>query len=371
MLRLQVTQAVRVIAEAGVNHNGSIGRALALVDAAADAGADIVKFQTFRASHVARSGAATAAYQARATGLSSQLELLSGLELDVAAHRRLIAHCSARGIGFLSTPFDLASLAMLIDDLHVEALKLSSGDLTNGPLLLAAAQSGRAVILSTGMAYLGEIEAALGVLAFGYTAAGASPPTPRAFEDAYLSDAGRRALAERVTLLHCTTEYPASFESVNLRAMDTLRDAFGLSVGLSDHTPGIAVALAGVARGARLIEKHLTLDRSLPGPDQQASLEPGELRTLVAGVRAIEAALGDGIKRPAAAELMNRTVARRSLVAARAIRAGELFGPDNLAVKRPGDGQSPMAYWRLLGRPARHDYEADEAIDEPDAREWT
>jgi len=367
-LPLSAPHAVRVIAEAGVNHNGSLDRALALVDAAAEAGADVVKFQTFRAADVVRPGAPKAAYQARSTGAAeSQLGMLRELELDVSAHRRLVERCAERRIGFLSTPFDAASLALLVEELHLDTLKLPSGELTNGPLLLAAARSGCRILLSTGMAYLGEVEEALRVLAFGYVGSGETP-SRQALEDASLSGPGRQAVAERVTLLHCTTEYPAAFDGVNLRAMDTLREAFGVAVGLSDHTCGIAVALAAAARGASVVEKHFTLDRRLPGPDHQASLEPGELHAMVEGIRAVEQALGDAVKRPVAGELANRTVTRKSLVAARAIRQGERFSADNLTAKRPADGCSPMAYWDLLDRTASRQYDADATIDEPGAR---
>jgi N-acetylneuraminate synthase len=352
-----------VIAEAGVNHNGSLDRALAMVDAAADARADAVKFQTFRASDLARGDAPAAPYQARAAGAVSQRDLLRPLELDAAAHRRLLERCRERRIAFLSTPFDLASLRLLVDGLALDTIKLPSGELTNGPLLLAAARSGRQLLLSTGMAYLGEVEDALRILAFGFAGGGAAP-SRGAFEDAYLGDAGQRALADRVILLHCTSDYPAPAAAVNLRAMDTLAGAFGLRVGLSDHTLGTAIPIAAAARGACVIEKHFTLDRRLPGPDHQASLEPAELAALVAGVRAVEQALGHPAKRPGPDELANRRIVRKSLVAARSIRRGEPFSEENLTAKRPGDGCSPMAYWDLLGRPASRDYACDAAIDE-------
>lgn len=355
---------VRVIAEAGVNHNGSLDRALAMVDAAADAGADAVKFQTFRASDLVRGDAPPAPYQVTAAGPAvSQHDLLRPLELDAADHHRLLERCRQRRIAFLSTPFDLASLELLVDGLSLDTIKLPSGELTNGPLLLAAARSGRRLLLSTGMAYLGEVEDALRILAFGFTGGGAAP-SRQTFEEAYLSEAGQRALADRVILLHCTSEYPAPAATVNLRAMDTLADAFGLPVGLSDHTLGTAIPIAAAARGACVIEKHFTLDRRLPGPDQQASLEPDELAAVVAGVRAVEEALGHRAKRPGPGELANRLIVRKSLVAARPIRRGEPLSVENMTAKRPGDGCSPMAYWDLLGRAATRDYARDGAIDE-------
>ncbi|HRH81867.1 MAG TPA: N-acetylneuraminate synthase [Thiobacillaceae bacterium] len=350
-----------VIAEAGVNHNGSLARALELVEVAAAAGADAVKFQTFRAQALVTRAVPKAEYQVANTGdAASQMEMLKALELDAAAHLGLRDRCRELGIVFLSTPFDRESLVFLAGELGVPTLKIGSGDLTNGPLLLAAAQTGLPVILSTGMSGLAEVEDALGVLAFGYATAGALPGQ-EAFRAAFASPAGRLALRERVTLLHCTTEYPAPFDQVNLRAMDTLAAAFGLPVGLSDHTPGIAVAVAAAARGARVIEKHFTLDRNLPGPDHRASLEPDELAGLVRSVRQVEAALGDALKCPTEAEWKNLPIARRGLVAVRPVRKGERFTADNVEVKR-GGGDSPMNYWDWLGRTADRDYAEDEAL---------
>ncbi len=351
-----------IIAEAGVNHNGSRELALRLVDAAADAGADIVKFQAFRAEALAATFAPKAEYQAKTTGVAqSQLEMLRSLELGEADFREIRQHCRKRGIRFLATPFDEQSLDDLVNKHEVEAIKLGSGDVTNAPLLARAARSRRRVILSTGMSTLAEVEAALGVLAHGYASA-QEPPSLDAFRKAFRSAAGQEALRRHVTLLHCTTEYPAAYEDVNLRAMDTLRATFGLPVGLSDHTPGIHVAVAAVARGAVAIEKHLTLDRNLPGPDHRASLEPGEFRQLVTAIRQVEAALGSDTKAPAPGELANVPVARRSLVAARDIRKGEAFTAENLAVKRPGGGISPMHYWEWLGRVAERDYKKDQPL---------
>lgn len=351
-----------VIAEAGVNHNGSLELALRLVDEAAEAGADVVKFQTFRADGLASRFAPKAEYQQRETGNEqSQLDMLRALELDEDAHRRLIERCASRGVEFLSTPFDQESLRLLTEVFGLPRLKLGSGELTNAPLLLAAARTGKPIILSTGMGTLAEVEEALGVMAFGYAGDGIEPSRP-AFRAAFASDAGRIVLRDKVTLLHCTTEYPTPASDVNLRAMDALRSTFGLPVGYSDHTEGATIALAAVARGASIIEKHFTLDRSLPGPDHKASLTPAELVSMVAEIRRVEAALGDGVKRPAESERKNMSVARKSLVAARAIAAGEMFGPDNLAVKRPGGGIEPLRYWELLGRPAPRAFSEDEQI---------
>ena len=351
-----------VIAEAGVNHNGSLERALQLVDVAADSGADAVKFQTFRAEELVTANAAKAAYQVANTGQDDgQLAMLRALELKPADHASLVARCRERGIRFMSTAFDEASLAFL-GTLDMPAVKIPSGDITAGPLLLQAARLGRPLIVSTGMSTLADIEAALGVIAFGLTGQG-EPGGREQLAVAYASPQGQAALRAKVTLLHCVTQYPAPAEAVNLRAMDTLAEAFGLPVGYSDHTSGVEVSLAAVARGACVIEKHFTLDRNLPGPDHAASLEPGELTQLVKGIRCIEQALGSARKMPAVAELPNRAVARRSIVAARAIRAGEVLRADMLAIKRPGSGLSPLDWWDVLGRPARRDYAADEAIE--------
>ena len=351
-----------VIAEAGVNHNGSLEQALRLVDVAAEAGADAVKFQTFKADQLATLAAAKAEYQVSNTGdAGSQLAMLRRLELSLADHEVLLAHCRTRGIRFMSTAFDAGSLAFLAT-LDMPALKIPSGDITCGPLLLQAARLHRPLIVSTGMSTLADIEQALGVIAFGLTLP--REPTGRAdFDAAWCSTSGRAALREHVTLLHCVTQYPAPPAAVNLRAMDTMAAAFGLPVGYSDHTLGIEVAIAAVARGATVIEKHFTLDRTLPGPDHAASLEPAELVQLVRAIRNVEQALGSALKAPAPEEAGNRPIARRSLVAARPIRRGESISVDALAFKRPGHGVSPMMFWDLLGRPAQRDYAPDELIE--------
>jgi N-acetylneuraminate synthase len=353
---------ITVIAEAGVNHNGKLEIALGLVDAAAAAGADIVKFQTFRADQLATASAEQADYQRRNTGASSsQLDMLKALELNDAAHRHLLSHCQKRGIGFLSTPFDPVSLDLLVDGIGLRTLKVGSGDLTNAPMLLAIAQRRCSVILSTGMATMAEIEEALGVLAFGYM--GNAVPDRVKFRKAFDSGDGQAELRTNVTLLHCTSDYPAIDSEINLKAMDTLSETFGLPVGFSDHSKGIAVAIAAVARGAVMVEKHLTLDRGLPGPDHVASIEPHDFTAMVDGIRQIERALGDGRKAPMPSELKTIPVARKSLVARVAISRGEQFSSDNLAVKRPGTGGPPILFWELIGRVADRDYAADEVID--------
>lgn len=352
-----------IIAEAGVNHNGSIKMALELVDAAAEAGADVVKFQTFKAANVVTARARKADYQAVNTGeVGSQLEMLQNLELSLQAHKQLVDRCFARGIGFMSTAFDLDSLEF-ISTLNVPAIKIPSGDITYAPMLLRAARLGRPLFVSTGMCNLSDIEAALGVIAFGLIHQGI-PTSGAECDKAQWSATGQRALRENVTLMHCVTQYPAPPATANLRAMDTLAAAFGLRVGYSDHTAGITVAIAAAARGAAVIEKHFTLNRSLPGPDHAASLEPAELANLVTAVGEVTQALGSPRKVATDVELGNRVIARRSIVAARPIVRGQTITLDDLAFKRPAEGLSPHATWQVLGRPARRDYELDEALDE-------
>lgn len=328
-----------VIAEAGVNHNGDLGLAKRLIDEAAAAGADLVKFQTFSASRLVTPFAAKAQYQTQAAdGNESQYEMLRRLELTADMHKQLIEHCAACNIGFFSTGFDIESVNLLVS-LGQDHFKIPSGEITNLPYLRHIGQLGKAVMLSTGMATMGEIEAAIDVLE--------NAGTPRA----------------AITALHCTTEYPAPMADVNLRAMQSIGTAFGVSVGYSDHTAGIEVAIAAVAMGACVIEKHFSLDRSLPGPDQKASLEPAEFKLMVGAIRNIEIALGDGIKRTTPSEAANKPIVRKSLVASRAIRAGELFCAKNMTTKRPGTGISPMRWDEVIGRPAPRNFSPDELIE--------
>jgi N-acetylneuraminate synthase len=355
-------QHTYIIAEAGVNHNGSLDMAIQLVEVAAKAGADAVKFQTFKADKLVSRSAPKADYQTRTTDADeSQLEMIRRLELDEHAHEILIEQCKTCGIEFLSTPFDFESVDLLAGRFDLSCIKIPSGDITNAPLLLKIARTGKPVILSTGMSTLGEVEDALGVLAFGYL--GNSNPAIEAFRAVYCSAEGQAILHDKVTLLHCTTEYPAPFEDVNLNVMDTLKKAFGLPVGYSDHTEGIAVPIAAVARGAVIIEKHFTLDRSLPGPDHKASLEPAELKQMVSAIRVVELALGTGRKCPTPSERKNIGVARKSLVAACTMRAGETFTDETLTVKRPGNGLSPMNYWEMINRKAARNFTDDEEIE--------
>jgi N,N'-diacetyllegionaminate synthase len=328
-----------VIAEAGVNHNGDLQLARQLVAQAAAAGADLVKFQSFVASRNITASAPKADYQVASTGGGeSQLDMVRKLELSRRDHELLVDECRRHGIGFFSTAFDAESFDLLLS-LGAQRVKIPSGEITNLPLLRRFAGSGLPVLLSTGMATLGEIEQAIEVLEAGGTS------------------------RSRITVLHCTTEYPAPVDEVNLRAMASMRAAFGVEVGYSDHTPGIEISVAAVALGATVIEKHFTLDRNLPGPDHQASLEPAQFRAMVDAIRNVEKALGDGIKRPTPSELRNRPIARKSIVASRPIRAGEIFSTDNLAVKRPGTGMSPMRWDEIVGRPAKRDFHTDEMIE--------
>jgi N-acetylneuraminate synthase len=356
-----MTTHTLIIAEAGVNHDGSLEKALALVDAAADAGADIVKFQTFNAKALTSGAAKKADYQQRTTDAAeSQLAMLERLELPPAAHHTLIARAAERDIEFLSTPFDDASLGFLLS-LKLPRIKIGSGDLTNAPLLHAAARAGATLILSTGMATLGEIEEALGVLAHGY-AQRSDPAGVVSFRAAWRDPAARTALARHVSLLHCTTEYPCPIADVNLAAMATMRSAFLLPVGYSDHTDGFEISVAAVALGATIIEKHLTLDRNAPGPDHAASLEPDDFGRMVSAIRKVEAALGDGVKTPRESEVRNVPVARKSIVAARALRAGEIIGPADITAKRPGAGRPPIDYWSLIGTAAPRALEPDDPV---------
>jgi len=334
-----MTKRTLIIAEAGVNHNGDLDLAMKLIDVAAEAGADLVKFQTFSADRLVTRTAQKAEYQMIATDAEeSQHAMLHRLELTADMHNEIIARCAARNIGFFSTGFDIESVDLLMR-LGQDRVKIPSGEITNLPYLRHIGQLGKTIILSTGMATLDEIEAALKVL----------------------EHAGTRR--DGVTILHCNTEYPARVSDVNLRAMLTIRDAFGVAVGYSDHTQGIEVAIAAVAIGATVIEKHFTLDRELPGPDHKASLEPNELKAMVAAIRNVDQAMGDGIKRPSAGESKNKPVARKSLVAKCVIRAGEVFSDNNLGAKRPGIGVSPMRWDEVLGRKAPRDFAPGELIE--------
>jgi N,N'-diacetyllegionaminate synthase len=327
-----------IIAEAGVNHNGDIELAKKLIDVAADAGADLVKFQTFSADRLVTQSALKAEYQALATDkIESQHEMLRKLELTESMHHELINHCANRKIGFFSTGFDVESINFLVS-LGQELFKIPSGEITNLPFLQHVGRLGKEVLLSTGMSNMHEVAAALNALELAGTH------------------------KNRITVLHCTSAYPAEISDVNLRAMLSIQDEFGVEVGYSDHTLGVEVAIAAVALGAKVIEKHFTLDRNMTGPDHKASLEPDELIRMVVGIRSIEKALGDGNKVITQNEIQNRDVARKSIVASRDIQAGEVFTENNLTAKRPGTGISPMEWDEVIGTKAKQSYVKDELI---------
>lgn len=329
---------VLIIAEAGVNHNGDINLAKKLIEQAAKAGADVVKFQTFKANSCVSVSAKKAKYQLETTAKEeSQLEMIQKLELSYESHFELMKHCKKHGITFLSTPFDLESVEFL-RGLDLPYFKIPSGEITNLPYLKAVAKCKKKVLLSTGMANLGEIEAALTIL--------------------------RKNGTRNITLLHCNTEYPTPFEDVNLNALKTLKEAFKLEVGYSDHTEGIVASLGAVALGAVVIEKHFTLDKTMEGPDHRASLEFEELRALCKGIRELEKALGSGIKKASKSEAKNKIIARKSLVAKCIIQKGEKFSEQNLTTKRPGSGISAMRYEEYLGKRALKTYKKDELINE-------
>lgn len=328
---------VLIIAEAGVNHNGSLYNAKKLVDAAKAAGVDIVKFQTFDVDSMTSKNADMAEYQKENIGMvKSQKDMLLELTLSKDEFRNLSEYCTEQNIKFLSTPFDIESIHFL-NELGCDIWKIPSGEITNYPYLVEIAKTGKPIILSTGMCELAEIEAALNLL--------------------------KENGAGEVSLLHCTTEYPTPYEDVNLKAMQTLKDKFGLRVGYSDHTKGVEVPIAAVAMGAIIIEKHFTLDKNMEGPDHKASLEPHELKQMVDSIRNIEKAMGDGIKKPAASEIKNIAIARKSIVAKKTISTGQIFTEENITTKRPGNGISPMKWNDVLGTKAKRDFAEDELIE--------
>lgn len=328
--------SVFIIAEAGVNHNGKLELAYKLVDAAKEAGADCIKFQTFKADNLVSGSAQKADYQKGTTGDGSQKEMLKNLELSFDEFIALKEYCDKEGICFLSTPFDFESIDFL-DSIDMPFWKIPSGEVTNLPYLMTLARTEKPVIMSTGMCSMEEIEAAIRVL-----------------KDNGTTD---------IRLLHCNTEYPTPFEDVNLKAMETMRREFGVEVGYSDHTKGIEVPIAATALGATIIEKHFTLDRNMEGPDHKASLEPQELAAMVSSIRHIEKSLGTGVKAPSPSELKNVSVARKSIVASKAISKGEVFTAENITVKRPGNGISPMKWFDVIGQIANRNFVADEMIE--------
>jgi N,N'-diacetyllegionaminate synthase len=330
---------VIVIAEAGVNHNGNIVLAKKLIDSAYEAGADAVKFQTFKAEKLISKNAPKAEYQKQSTDSNeSQFEMIKKLELDLETHKELLSYCNKKNIKFLSTPFDLDSIDLL-NKLGLNIFKIGSGEITNLPYLRKIGSLKKKVIISTGMSDLGEIEDALDILISSGTS------------------------KENITVLHCNTEYPTPIEDVNLKAMLTIKNAFDINIGYSDHTLGIEVPIAAVALGATVIEKHFTLDKTMEGPDHKASLEPHELKQMVCSIRNIEKAMGNGIKKPSLSEKKNINIARKSLIASKEIKKGEIFSENNLTVKRPGNGISPMRWDEFIGKVVTKDYNADDLIE--------
>ncbi len=336
----KIMQKTIIIAEAGVNHNGDINLAKKLIEVASDAGADYVKFQTFIASNCVSKIAKKAKYQLQNTLVDeNQLDMIKKLELSKQDHEILINHCKKHSIKFLSTAFDLESIEFL-SSLNLDFFKIPSGEITNFPYLKKIASYDKKIILSTGMATLGEIKKALDILVQNGTQ------------------------RDKIIILHCNTEYPTPFEDVNLKAMQTLKETFNLPIGYSDHTLGINIPIAAVAMGACVIEKHFTLDKNMQGPDHKASLEPEELKAMVKSIRELEQAFGDGIKIPSKSESKNKIIARKSLIAKKNIKKGEKFNEENLTTKRPGNGICAMKYEEYLGKIAKKDYMEDELIDE-------
>lgn len=356
-----------IIAEAGVNHNGNRDMAFQLIDAAADSGADAIKFQTFIAKNLVLEDAPKAYYQLKGNNSNeSQYEMLRRLELPFDLYFELIDYSNKKGIEFLSTAFDDESFNFLKNDLNLKKFKISSGDITNGPLLLLHARTCSELIISTGMSTLGEIEDALSVVAFGLIHGEKNnvEPSKKEFKVAYSSIEGQALLREKVTLLHCTSEYPAPIDDINLEAIISLRKVFNLNIGYSDHSEGIMVPIAATAIGATMIEKHFTLDKSLSGPDHRASLSPNELSDMISKIRSIEIAMGNGLKHPRASELKNINIARKSIFAVKNISIGEKFTESNIALKRPGYGKSPMEYWDLIGKTSKNNYSEHAVIFE-------
>lgn len=353
-------EKVLIIAEAGVNHNGSLERAIEMVKVAKACGADIVKFQSFSADSITTRANHMADYQKKNTKTdTAQWEMLKQLELSEDDHFAIFNCCEKEGIEFVSSPFDVHFVGFL-KELGVTRFKIPSGEITNGPLLLAIAATSIPAILSTGMSTLSDISNALKVLSYGYSKRSGAPTS---FTDSFESSE-IDILKKYVSLLQCTSEYPAEPHKANLRAMETLKKIFGLTVGFSDHTQGVAISTAAVAMGAQIIEKHFTLDKSLPGPDHNASLDPTELKFLISSIRDVESAMGTGKKIPTEEEIKVSKVARKVLVAAKKISIGEIFSELNLTVKRGGFGISPMYYWRLLGKKSTQSYDLDDVVAE-------
>ena len=354
-------QPTFIIAEVGVNHNGIEDIAIELIDGALEAGADAVKFQTFNSSELATQKAMKAPYQ-EISNESNQLEMLKKLELSFDVQKRLKEYCEKKGITFMSTAFDKESLDFLLFDLDISILKIPSGELNNHPLLLDFSKAKRKMILSTGMSTMDEIEESLGVIAFGLI--GDGKPSKESFANAFKSSNGKKMLRKFVTLLHCSSQYPTPLDDSNIRVMETLKKYFGLSVGFSDHTQDMLVAITAASLGATIIEKHITLDKEMMGPDHMSSSDINEFKDYVASIRKVERILGSKKKTILKGEISNRKVSRKSLVAKKAIKKNELFTEENITTKRPGDGMSPKDFWRILGKKSKKKYIKDDQIDE-------
>lgn len=350
-----------IIAEAGVNHNGSVEIAKQLIDEAKKAEVDAIKFQSFKGKNIIRKGTQKADYQKQQTGNDEdQLSMVSKLELSEDDHHQIFQYAREKNIEVISTPFDLESVDLL-EKLEVHRYKIPSGEITNPLLLFKVAKTQKPIILSTGMATIGEIERALSILSYGL--GGDSEPTLNRCIEFYGTEKAQNLLKEYVTILHCTTQYPAPIDEVNLNVIGSLKSAFDLNIGYSDHTEGIGVSLAAVALGGKMIEKHFTLDRKMPGPDHSASIEPGELCELVKEIRRVEGSLGRSQKLPTPSEVKNIPIVRRSIVAKKSIVEGEELTLENLTLKRPGTGLDPMKIWELIGQKAKKNYQEDDFIE--------
>lgn len=350
-----------IIAEAGVNHNGSIDLAYQLIDAATESGADAIKFQTFKAENLVTRSAKQATYQTKNIGEeTSQYDMLKNLELPYEDFRKLKTYCEEKGITFLSTPFDMESVDFLLGELKLTKIKVPSGEITNAPYLYKIALYGVDIILSTGMATKNDIHVALAFLAYGYS--GKEEITLEKVNEFYKTNQAKLLLEDKVVILHCTSEYPVPFHDVNLNAMDDIKETFQLDIGFSDHTVGIVAPIAAVAKGAKAVEKHFTLDKTLPGPDHKASLEPNELKDMIDSIRIVEQVLGKKEKAPVESELKNMQVARKSLVTSKPIKIGDIFSEENLTIKRPGTGVDPKYYWDYIGSRSTMNYGEDEVV---------
>tara|TARA_A100001011_G_scaffold396367_1_gene494025 strand:- start:490 stop:1569 length:1080 start_codon:yes stop_codon:yes gene_type:complete len=356
---------VYIIAEAGVNHNGDIELAKNLIDIAYSAGADAVKFQIFKAENLATPKAKKAKYQLNTTNKKeSQLKMLQSLELKNEEYLLLKKYAKKLGIDFLVSAFDQESLKFILDDLKVKKLKIPSGEITNGPFILEHAKSGLDIILSTGMSDLNEIKRALSVIAFGYLyPSELKKPNKKNFELAYESIEGKNLIKKKVTILHCTTEYPAPIIDLNLKAIDSMRNYFDTKIGYSDHSKTILASLVSASLNIDVIEKHFTIDQKLDGPDQKASLSPTELKTMISSIRQIEKMMGDGKKKASKSELKNIVIARKSMVASKDIKKGQVLSKKNITFKRAGEGKSPMDFWDILNTKANKNFKKNEIIN--------